>query len=338
MRELQLVGLSADGSSLVLATETGEEFSVAADGRLRAALRGDRARLGQLEIEMDSDLRPRDIQARIRAGESPEAVAQEANAPVERILGYAGPVIAERQHIAERARRSAVRRRAGEGLGRILGDCVEERLGGRGIDPQSAEWDAWRREDGRWTVAVDYRSGERERSATFVYDAPGRYVVAENDDGRWLVGEQSTSHGPQPREPGQGRRLASVSDQLPAGPEDSTMDLSDEAAAVRATALQSAAAPDDALVPAEGRDDLAALADVISAPAAELADGELPDAEPAEGEAAGDDGGAPDAPPEPARAVVEEPRTQRRTRKDRRRASVPTWDEIMFGRGGGGGD
>ena len=76
MREARLVGLSQDGKQLILAmAETGEEFAVPVDDRLRAALRGDRARLGQLEIQMESALRPRDIQARIRAGESPEAVA-----------------------------------------------------------------------------------------------------------------------------------------------------------------------------------------------------------------------------------------------------------------------
>ena len=68
MRAARLVGLSADGMSVIVATETGEELAIAADDRLRAALRGDRPRLGQLEIEMESVLSPREIQTRIRAG------------------------------------------------------------------------------------------------------------------------------------------------------------------------------------------------------------------------------------------------------------------------------
>ena len=43
---------------------------------------------------MDSALRPRDIQARIRAGETPEEVAALAQASVEKIMAYAGPVLA----------------------------------------------------------------------------------------------------------------------------------------------------------------------------------------------------------------------------------------------------
>ena len=73
---------------------------------------------------MESALRPRDIQARIRAGDSPEKVAAAAQTSVEKIMGFATPVLAERAHIAERAQRSSVRRKAGEGASRLLGDIL----------------------------------------------------------------------------------------------------------------------------------------------------------------------------------------------------------------------
>jgi len=225
MREARLVGLSQDGTQLVLAmAETGEEFAVPVDDRLRAALRGDRARLGQLEIQMESALRPRDIQARIRAGESPEAVAAVAQMPMERVMAFAGPVLAERDHIASLAQRASVRRRGGgDAPTRNLGAWVTDRLRTRQIDPASAEWDAWRREDGRWAVRVSYfvesedseDSGteqKEEKIAMFAYDAPGRYAVPDDDEARWLVGEQAqvmpTPVQPQPGE----RRLAAVAD------------------------------------------------------------------------------------------------------------------------------
>ncbi|HEY3510754.1 MAG TPA: septation protein SepH, partial [Kribbella sp.] len=197
---------------------------VPVDDRLRAALRGDRARLGQLEIQMESALRPRDIQARIRAGESPEAVAAVAQMPMERVMAFAGPVLAERDHIATLAQRASVRRRGGgDAPTRNLGAWVTDRLRLRHVDPASAEWDAWRREDGRWAVRVSYfvesedtdDSGEEqkdEKIGMFAYDAPGRYVVPDDDEARWLVGEQAqvlpTPVQPQPGE----RRLAAVAD------------------------------------------------------------------------------------------------------------------------------
>ena len=148
---------------------------------------------------MDSALRPRDIQARIRAGESPEDVAAAAQTSVDRIMGFATPVLAERSYVAEQALKASVRRRAGDGPVGHLAEAVAERLRSRDIDPEAVEWDSWRREDGRWTVAADYLSGESARHAEFVYDTHGRYVMADDEESRWLVGERSTNHGPQPR-------------------------------------------------------------------------------------------------------------------------------------------
>ncbi|MDX6279124.1 MAG: hypothetical protein QOH03_195 [Kribbellaceae bacterium] len=212
MREARLVGLSQDGKQLILAlAETGEEFAVPVDDRLRAALRGDRARLGQLEIQMESALRPRDIQARIRAGESPEAVAAVAQMPMERVMAFAGPVLAERDHVASLAQRASVRRRGGgDAPTRNLGAWVTERLRIRGVDPASAEWDAWRRDDGRWAVRVSYFAEENdEKVAMFAYDAPGRFAVPDDDEARWLVGEQVQVIAPQPTSE---RRLTAVAD------------------------------------------------------------------------------------------------------------------------------
>jgi hypothetical protein len=130
-RDLTLVGLTEDNQRLVLVSDSGEEFTLPADARLRAALRGEHARLGQLEITMESSLRPRDIQARIRSGASPEEVAAVAQTTLDKVMGYAVPVLAERAHIADRAQRASVRRTVGEGPARILADAVAERGGRR---------------------------------------------------------------------------------------------------------------------------------------------------------------------------------------------------------------
>ena len=100
MLHLTLAGLSEDNKRLLLVSDSGEEFTLDIDARLRAALRGEHARIGQLEIHMESTLRPRDIQARIRAGETPEAVATAAHTTVDKILPFANPVLAERARAA----------------------------------------------------------------------------------------------------------------------------------------------------------------------------------------------------------------------------------------------
>ncbi|CAN5201395.1 septation protein SepH [soil metagenome] len=338
-RDLTLVGLTEDKSRLVLVSDAGEEFTVAADARLQVALRGDHARLGQLEITMDSAIRPRDIQARVRAGESPESVAAAAQTTLDKVMGYATPVLAERAHVADRAQRASIRRKAGEGASRLLGDAVAERLRARNVDPSSVDWDAWRREDGRWTLVADYRSGESARHAEFVFDAPGRYIVAEDDEARWLVGETTASHGPQPRQAtGPGRRLSAVptDQELPLGEdaielvsdpidtaadEEPTVDLAPVARATRSTRSTTTGEAR----PAGSRRE----ADWIATQASER-----PDASSSRGRAADDSGRTEDA--EDLRDSEEQQVAEagtRRSRKSRGRASVPSWDEIMFGGG-----
>ena len=319
MAHLTLAGLSGDGKRLLLVSDKGVEFTLDIDVRLRAALRGEHARLGQLEIQMESTLRPRDIQARIRAGETPEAVAQAAQTSVDRIMTYAAPVLAERQHVADRAQRSSVRRRGAEsgaaGGARTLGDVVAFHLRSLNVDPATVVWDSWRREDGRWSLTGDFTTGKRSGSASFAYDSPGNYVVAENDDARWLLGEQVGKAGParsrddlsQARE----RRLSSVpQDELPLG--DDAIELVHEPEVSESLGAEQ---PLEAYL-----DDEPPTREHPAVRDEPVAPDEPKTAEPKAAE------------PDPEPAVEEEPPPRRPARK-KGRASVPSWDEIMFGGG-----
>jgi Protein of unknown function (DUF3071) len=309
MRDLRLVGLSEDRMYLILRDEAGDECRVLADERLRAALRGDRARLGQLEIQMESVLRPRDIQARIRAGESPEDVAAVAQVPVDKIMGYAVPVLAEREHIAERARRSGVRRKYAEGPAVLLGDAVDTQLRRRGGRPDEATWDSWRRDDGRWTVTVAPAGGGR--AAHYIFDVPGRFVVADDEAARSLVGDHPET--PDPTEMAIASAVAEAELNEPV--DESRARRVDETASVTPLhrprparpAAQSAALDDDD----------------SSEPTVDLTD----EADRAVG---GDEIDVI------ARATSDSGpsttgRRPTRRRRDRRRTSVPSWDEIMLG-------
>ncbi len=297
MAHLRLAGTTEDGR-LLLVDDTGGEHTLTVDGRLRSAVRGDTSRLGQLEIPMDSTLRPRDIQARIRAGESAEAVAEAAGTSVDKIMGFAGPVLAEREHVAQRAQASSLRRPRTEtsGTARTLGDAVAAHLRSHNVDPGSLTWDAWRREDGRWTLTAAFSTHRREGVAAFSYDVPGSYVTLDDDDARWLTGElvePVTSDAAQDTrddlQAARSRRLEAVPGaDVPLG--DDAIDL------VAEPASEPLAEPD----PAPGRD--------VEPTAAGSVDEPLPL----------DD----DEPSEPPRRPVT---------KKRGRASVPSWDEIMFG-------
>jgi hypothetical protein len=186
------MAVTSDGSRLVLRSSDGQEFHLAIDERLRAAVRGDRARLGQIEIEAEGQLRPRDIQARIRAGATAQEVADTSGISVERIRRFEGPVLAERAFMAEKAQNTQVRRQ-GESHGQKLGEIVLERLAKRGADdPAAVRWDSWRRDDGTWTVQAIYKISGELYEALWAFDPPRRLVTPEDDEARLLSSDAAS--------------------------------------------------------------------------------------------------------------------------------------------------
>ncbi|MFC5750047.1 septation protein SepH [Actinomadura rugatobispora] len=177
MQELRLVAVSEDGTYLVLATAgRGTRFTLPVDDRLRAAVRGHFSRLGQFEIEVESPLRPKEIQARIRSGETAEEIAESAGIPVERVRWFEGPVLQEREYMAQQAQRVAVRRPGESTPGPPLGETVEERLGRGGVDLEEVEWDSWKCEDSTWRIRLSFFDNGRPHAAEWVFDPRRRHV------------------------------------------------------------------------------------------------------------------------------------------------------------------
>ncbi|MFT4167410.1 MAG: septation protein SepH, partial [Microlunatus sp.] len=170
---------------------------------------------------MESVLSPREIQTRIRSGESVAEVARVAGMDLDRVERFAAPVIAEREHVAGLAMTSSARRRGETSSHRTLRGVLNERLLSRGIDADSVRWDSFRLEDGRWSVTADYDADGTPHQAQFFFDLPGRYSVAGNDEGRWILGDARPGSGP-----------GSLVEGYEEGAEP-TVDLSDELALVR---------------------------------------------------------------------------------------------------------
>ena len=352
MSELELVGLHEDGEHLILMGQDGQRFRLRIDEPLRAAVRRDRPQLEQLRAERYGTLAPREIQARIRAGQSAAAVAEGANIPIEQVRRYEGPVLAEREHIAGQARATRVGRDAGAP---VLGDLVTDRLAARGVALESITWDAFREGPAPWTVVVRFTVADEPREALWTFDTQARAVQALEDEARWLS-ETELADEVIPR-----RHLAAVRDVVfdvqadgavrPLSPLDDVVDPEPE--------------PDPADVTAALLDDLSTKRGVRQ----QLEDDDLEEFEgfgpqrtfdfpgadepPAAHPPLSDPDAATDArvlsrPPGPRRLSVpatpaafeadqplpaeDAPAPQaERPRGRRGRASVPSWDEIVFG-------
>ncbi len=301
---------------------------------------------------MDSALSPREIQSRIRSGESLADVAEAAGLPAEKIAAFADPIIAEREHVAQLARSGLLRKR-GEGGNRSLIKVLTERMRVRRLDVDDLIWDAYRLPDRTWRVVAALEKGDYSKEAWFTYDSRGRFNVCANSDARWLVGEDTPASSLNPDEentvdlndelalvratqPSDSDDLLSVTGDILAG---SDTFLTDSGAILPENYLEPEPEPEPSFEPPTSSsnelDDIYSTLSAISEDSVlvypGLAEIPTPDQQPLVSE-------PPLAEPEPVPAPQpkqpakdQEPPKKKPTRRRRKRAKVPAWDDILFG-------
>ncbi|WP_184739093.1 septation protein SepH [Arthrobacter sp. AZCC_0090] len=222
MRDLRLVGVHDDGGHLLLSGTGGEMFQLPIDEALRVAASRTPAQVAARASITPVAMSPRDIQSRIRSGATAAEVAELSGLPLANVQRYEGPVLAEREYIAQQARKVEVAAPApGHDTYRAafgdepasLGEMVAHRLTAHGIDHSAVEWDSWRRSDGAWTVVARFETkpgtletiGE-EPPAMWTFNPARKSLQNAN---RWAqqLSELEPLDGPVPA-----RRLAAVSD------------------------------------------------------------------------------------------------------------------------------
>ncbi|GAA1245699.1 hypothetical protein GCM10009609_06370 [Pseudonocardia aurantiaca] len=356
MRALRVVGITEGGGEFSVVLEDPgrrERFTVPADEQLRAAARGDLTRLGQIAIELESQLRPREIQARIRAGASVEQVAAAAGVPLQKIERFAYPVLLERSRTAEVAQRAHPVRTDGPDT-RTLGDVVAHTFGLRGQEYNDAQWDSWKGEDGKWVVALSWRAGRSDNRAhwTFQPGAHGGTVTAVDEHASDLVEglparplrtvgpvidigrteEQAPAPAPAPNEELRAAASDTVRgrDHTPAPettrpPPERPTTRAAERRTTPPAARQRAPEPEPAVEPAPPTEPIPTTPPVQPPPPpAATRTREQPPTEPAApAEPAAD---APAA--EPA-APAQQPAAAKRTKKGK--PVMPSWDEVLLG-------
>jgi Protein of unknown function (DUF3071) len=337
MQELRLVAVSEDGSYAVLAVPgRSGRFLLPIDDRLRTVARGQFSRLAQYEIEVEYPLRPKEIQDRIRAGETADEIAEAAGIPPDRIRRFEGPVLAEREYRALEAQRATVKGH-GDGPGPRLGDIVAERLASAGATTDSTRWDSRKRNDGNWQIQLQFAIAGRLLIAEWVFDPRRRHVTPDDDQAVQLCLPESDwptarfaarAHGTATVTPigsrlglhqhDADRRTGSARQGgLGAAPQRAAQDDLPAHAGDRAGGGATAAAVAESRAAADaGHDSATLIMDTLAGQQA--ADG----AGQAEETAAPDQLELPAPPAAPAKKAAG---------GRSRRSSVPSWDEIMFG-------
>ena len=145
---------------------------------------------------MSGELRPREVQAQIRAGATAEEVSARTGWPLDRVRRYEGAVLAERAHITDLARAVTLRRRGSDAAPPTLSARVDQRLAARGVDVRQNVWDSWRAEDGPWMLTLRFAAGGREREARWLFDPSARTVTAQDDEALWLSEDEKPPAAP----------------------------------------------------------------------------------------------------------------------------------------------
>jgi hypothetical protein len=136
-RELRIV--SDDGESILLADSSGNKYRAERKSAPHPTL------ISLSSASGGSELTIKEIQARLRAGQSPREISESTGTALEKIERFSGPIMHERNHIIAHALDTQFRRGKSE---LTLREVVHERLGARGVDINVLEWSAFRQEDG----------------------------------------------------------------------------------------------------------------------------------------------------------------------------------------------
>jgi hypothetical protein len=212
MRQLRFVTLTEDGRTLLLESpDASEQFTLPVDAALHVAVGSELPRLHvptpapaapaaplaappvQPDAAAPVPIGPREIQIRVRAGESPEELAAAYGMPLERVMRFATAVVEERLRIAGEARRARARRSGTEGADSkvvIFGEAVDDRFRAHGIDADTVTWDARRRDDGEWLVSAEWLGGESRHGAEWLFHRGTRSVTALDDTASDLLSDR----------------------------------------------------------------------------------------------------------------------------------------------------
>lgn len=194
MTELRLDGKTEDGNHLSLVDGDGNNYSVRISDTLRATV--NQPRLTSVPaVDAQESISVKEIQRRLRAGESFEQIARDGQTTVEKVERFSGPIMQEREYILSNAR-DLVMRKDAHRIDLTFGEVALAKLAPRGVDTDQVSWNTWRQLDGVWHIELHYPNRDGNGVATWNFDLARRALDASDDNGAWLIDEEAPTRIP----------------------------------------------------------------------------------------------------------------------------------------------
>jgi hypothetical protein len=187
--ELKLVGRTGDGSAIELTDQSGAKFSLPITENLKSALTQPKL-VSVAPIDERPSFGVKEIQARLRAGESMGSISRTTDWAVEKIEKFSGPILQERAYVIETALKSFLRREASSPT---LGEATDVQLSSHGVDMEAVEWNTHRNVDGTWNIVVQYPNIDGTAEANWNFELGNRILTAKDDSARWIAGDAKES-------------------------------------------------------------------------------------------------------------------------------------------------
>lgn len=187
MKDLRTVGRSEDGESLELHDLDGNEFSLRITDHLKSLVnQPSPSALRPVSASAGDEITIKEIQSRLRAGESMESIATSGHVSLEKVERYSHPILQERSYIISLAQRAELKK-----LKLSLLDAVTEKLAPRGVEMKNCEWNTYRNDDGTWQLLLEYPTRDGRGSAEWRFEVTKRRLESDDDGARWILGEES---------------------------------------------------------------------------------------------------------------------------------------------------
>jgi hypothetical protein len=193
MQELKVIGV--ENGALLAASDDGARFRIEIDEVLQS-----RIRQAQPETHAGPKPSPREVQSLIRSGLSAEEVAQVTGASIDYIRRFEGPVLAEREHVVTSALAVPVHVTADVDPAddpATFGGVIRDRLAKLGA--QSERWASWKDEERGWIVKLEFTADTIDHDARWGFEPRKQSLHPLNSEATTLSQQGELKGGLIPR-------------------------------------------------------------------------------------------------------------------------------------------
>ncbi|GAA4366456.1 septation protein SepH [Agromyces bauzanensis] len=193
MQELKVIGV--ENGALLAASDDGARFRIEIDEVLQS-----RIRQAQPESPTGPKPSPREVQSLIRSGLSGEDVAQVTGASIDYIRRFEGPVLAEREHVVTSALAVPVHVAADVDPAddpATFGSVIRERLSKLGVHGE--RWASWKDDERGWIVKLEFAADTIDHDARWGFEPRTRALHPLNSEATTLSQQGDLKGGLIPR-------------------------------------------------------------------------------------------------------------------------------------------